>query len=124
MLTELQSVNADFAKLGRLVSADMGMTAKCLQLVNSAFFGLRSKVSSAGAALQLLGQDTIRALVFSTHIFSEFRCEHINQRDIGWLWEHSVAVTGVARTLAGLQAAGKDVVDDSFAAACSTTWAS
>ena len=47
------------------------MSAKTLQLVNSAFFGLRCHVSSPVQAANLLGLDTIQALVLSTHIFSQ-----------------------------------------------------
>ncbi len=37
---ELSSDEPSLAKIGKLISADMAMTAKILQLVNSAFFGL------------------------------------------------------------------------------------
>jgi HD-like signal output (HDOD) protein len=51
------------------------MTAKILQLVNSSFFGLPGKVPSPLNAVQLLGSDTIRALVFSEHVFSKFQTD-------------------------------------------------
>jgi putative nucleotidyltransferase with HDIG domain len=49
------------------------MSAKVLQLVNSAFFGLRVHVSSPAQAASLLGQDVIRSLVLVGHVFSEER---------------------------------------------------
>ena len=71
IIEELHSANASIQKLGEIVSKDMGMTAKILQLVNSAFFGLRRHVSSPSQAVSLLGLDTIKSLVLSVHIFTE-----------------------------------------------------
>jgi HD-like signal output (HDOD) protein/CheY-like chemotaxis protein len=116
ILAELQSSDATSERLAELISADMGMTAKCLQLVNSAFFGLRSRVSSATEAVKLLGQDILRALVLSSHIFSEFRCDYLSEEDVRWLWNHSLSVADLARTFAQLQSAERDFVENAFTA--------
>ena len=72
IMEEIQSPNASIQRVGKIISKDMGMTTKILQLVNSAFFGLRRHVSSPSQAVSLLGLDTIRALVLSVHIFTHF----------------------------------------------------
>ena len=103
MLAELGCEEPRVNKLAELVARDMGMTAKCLQLVNSAFFGLRTPVSSAKQALNLLGLERLKSLILSSHIFSEFKDGIFNAKEIGWLWEHSFAVSvsagNVARAL-------------------------
>ena len=48
------------------------MTAKILQLANSAYFGLQQHVASPQEAVIYLGFDTIRALVLSMQVFSQF----------------------------------------------------
>jgi HD-like signal output (HDOD) protein/CheY-like chemotaxis protein len=116
MLAELRSPNPDVPALSSLIEKDMGMSAKCLQLVNSAFFGLRTNVSNTTEAVKLLGYDTIRALVLSSHIFSQFESEHLNKADVAWLWEHSLAVSGMARALAELQAAHAVFKENAFTA--------
>ncbi len=116
ILAELQSTDANVENVARLISEDMGMTAKCLQLANSAFLGIRTRVSSVGVAVKVLGYDAIQALVLSSHIFSQFRCDYISENETRWLWDHSLAVSGMAKRLADLQGAEKDFVDDSFTA--------
>jgi HD-like signal output (HDOD) protein len=112
MLAELGSAEPRLGRLAELISSDMGMTAKCLQLVNSAFFGLRTPVSSAMQALSLLGLDRLKSLILSSHIFSEFKTGIFNAKEIGWLWEHSFAVSAGARAVAEtLHAAPKDIED-------------
>ena len=46
------------------------MTAKILQIVNSAFFGLGRRILNPQDAVAMLGYDTLKALVLSTKIFS------------------------------------------------------
>ncbi|MFQ5753214.1 MAG: response regulator, partial [bacterium] len=69
---ELQSLEVTMAKVGEIISKDVGMTAKILQLINSAYFGLPVHVSSAVHAAKLLGPEIIKSLVLSVQIFSMF----------------------------------------------------
>ncbi len=83
---------ATAAELGRIISQDIGMTAKILKLVNSAFFGLRRELSSPTEAVTYLGTETVRSLVLANGIFSEadpLRTRHITLDDIS---SHSLAV--------------------------------
>jgi putative nucleotidyltransferase with HDIG domain len=70
-----------------------------LQVVNSAFFGLVRKISNPKEAVMLLGTETIKALVLSVKIFSEF-----NQKKYAWfnfneLFNHSMSVSMFAQTI-------------------------
>jgi HD-like signal output (HDOD) protein/CheY-like chemotaxis protein len=112
MMAELGRPEPRLKKLAALVAVDMGMTAKCLQLVNSAFFGLRAPVSNPAQALALLGLDTLKSLILSTHVFTEFKTDLFDPREIGWLWEHSFAVSVCARKIAELQGVSPKQVDD------------
>jgi CheY-like chemotaxis protein len=60
LVRELQLPNASLKRVGEIISKDVGMTAKILQMVNSAFFGLRREVSSIGRALTLLGLENVK----------------------------------------------------------------
>jgi DNA-binding NarL/FixJ family response regulator len=55
--------------VARLISTDPAMTAKVLQLVNSAFFGLARPEGSVRAAVQCLGPDLLRKLVRDQAVF-------------------------------------------------------
>lgn len=116
IMEELRSREPSPAKVGKLIAKDMGMTAKTLQLVNSAFFGLRCHVSNPIQAANLLGLDTIRALVLSTHIFSQIESGLLEEIDGSQLWSHSMAVSGFAKAIAAAEHAPQQVVDDSLTA--------
>ncbi|HEY0462628.1 MAG TPA: response regulator [Polyangiaceae bacterium] len=57
------------ADVVRIVESDVGMSAKVLQLVNSAFFGLPRQVSSIELAVSHLGLSAIRSLVLAHALF-------------------------------------------------------
>jgi HD-like signal output (HDOD) protein len=62
-------------KLARIVEQDVGISAKILQLVNSAFFGIAHSVTNVEHAVIYLGINTIRSLVLSLEIFRVFEPE-------------------------------------------------
>lgn len=113
---ELGKPDPSLPKIVSLVSDDMAMTAKILQLVNSAFFGLRSRISSPMQAVQMLGLDTLRALVLTTHIFEKFRTHTLDEADISYLWRHSMAVANFAKHIAESEKADRQLIDDCFTA--------
>jgi putative nucleotidyltransferase with HDIG domain len=104
------------ARIRQLVSEDMALTGKILQLVNSAFFGLSGQVSSASNAVGLLGLDIIKALVLSTHVLSKFQTDLLSAADVEYLWKHSLAVAGYAKAIARLEKADQRAVDECFTA--------
>lgn len=116
LMAELQSEDSSTARVGTIISKDAGMTAKILQIANSAFLGLRCHISNPAQAVCMIGMDMVRALVVSVHVFSQFEGQpSVNAR---WqdLWEHSVAVATLAKKIAASQKAIKIVTEDSFTA--------
>lgn len=59
-------------KVASIVEQDLGMSAKCLQLVNSAFFGLPRRASTVRQALGFLGMNVLKTLVFTVEVFHAF----------------------------------------------------
>jgi HD-like signal output (HDOD) protein len=55
-----------------IIEEDVGMSAKVLQLVNSAFFGLGRSVTSVPNAAAYLGLDTIKNLALGSEVFRIF----------------------------------------------------
>lgn len=55
--------------LANLLSSDVALTAEILKLVNSAYFGASSTISSVSHAVTLLGVDMIRTLVLANKLF-------------------------------------------------------
>ena len=113
---ELDSSEPSLPRIAHLISEDMAMTAKILQLVNSAFFGLRCRISSPMHAVQMLGLDTLRALVLNTHVFYKFNAQTLGEAEICYLWKHSLAVASFAKHIAESEQADRQLVDDCFTA--------
>lgn len=113
---ELEASEPSLTRIAKLVSEDMAMTAKLLQLVNSAFFGLRCRISSPMQAVQMLGLDTLRALVLTTHVFDKFHSKVLGEAEVTYLWKHSLAVASYAKQIAASEKADRQVVDDCFTA--------
>ena len=72
LMNELLSADADMRRVSDLVSKDMVVSCRVLQLVNSAYFGLRCRVDSAGHAAQLLGLERLKGLVLTAGLFAQF----------------------------------------------------
>jgi putative nucleotidyltransferase with HDIG domain len=63
-------------------------------------------------AVQLLGLDTVRALVLSTHVLETFRKPTRGIMDVDRLWRHAASVSALAGGLAEEDGATADVVQD------------
>ena len=66
----ISSSTASPAEVAALVSQDPGLSAKVLQLVNSAYFGNGQKTSSIVEAVSLLGTDQLRYICMTARVFS------------------------------------------------------
>ncbi|MFH2122550.1 MAG: response regulator [Pseudomonadota bacterium] len=107
--------DASVAEVAAIIEKDMAMSAKVLQLVNSAFFGMFQPVESPARAVGLLGLDTVKGLVLGVKVFegmkSKSRLFSLNR-----LMEHSMAVGACAKKIAAAESNDKAVIDHSFIA--------
>jgi HD-like signal output (HDOD) protein len=117
LMEELELENASIGKIGEIIARDVGMTAKMLQLVNSAFFGFYQHVTSPVQAVSLLGLETIKGLVLSLHIFSEFDSEKLRLFSLDRVWKHSVMTGLFARAIAKNENQNEALIDDALTAA-------
>jgi putative nucleotidyltransferase with HDIG domain len=101
--------------IGEIISQDIAMTAKILQLVNSAFFGLYQTVESPARAVKLLGLDTVKALVLVTQIFSESKIE-TDYFSVQSLLAHSMTVGVLSKKIAESETDEKESVNNSYIA--------
>jgi HD-like signal output (HDOD) protein/ActR/RegA family two-component response regulator len=116
VLHELQSETCSTARIGEIVSKDVSMTAKLLQLVNSSFFGLPLRVSTAADAVRFLGIETVRSLVMSFHCFDSYARrvpQGFSMRD---LWKHSVSAGFFARKVVRAETSDERLMNDACTA--------
>lgn len=112
----LRSEEPSLAQIAKIISKDVGMEAKILQLANSAFVGASGRVSSLVQALSLIGSETVRTLVLSVHVFSQLDSNAQAVASLPALWDHSVAVSSLAQRIASSEGCAKAMVEESFTA--------
>jgi HD-like signal output (HDOD) protein/CheY-like chemotaxis protein len=116
VISELQSANPSIKKVGEIISSDLGMTAKILQIVNSAFFGLVRKISNPREAVMLLGTETVKALVLSVKIFSEFNQKKYAWFDFDHIFNHSLSVSMFTHTISKEEHLDQNLVNNALMA--------
>lgn len=79
---ELEQTNPNLELIAATVSRDIGMSAKVLQLVNSAFFGPRRQLVNPHEAARILGIQVLRPLVFDGKVFDS---SHLQERHPAFL---------------------------------------
>ncbi|TSA55886.1 MAG: HDOD domain-containing protein [Planctomycetaceae bacterium] len=97
----LQNYDVSINELSKVISKDQSIVTKILKLVNSAFYGFRTRISNIPHAMVLLGFNTVRNAIISIAIIDSLSFkESIEGFDIQDFWRHSVAVAVVSRVLA------------------------
>jgi len=95
----LQSPTASSQRIAEIASKDPAISAKLLQLSNSAYFGFSRKVFSVDEAVQLLGAGVIQSLAMAVPIFSSFARHKCPSFPIDQVWEHSIQTAAIARKI-------------------------
>jgi HD-like signal output (HDOD) protein/CheY-like chemotaxis protein len=116
IMAELEAESGTIERAGEIISRDPAMAAKILQLVNSAFFGLRREISDPGEAVMQLGVETIRSLALCIHVFSEMKTSGSAAVAAQKLWNHSMATAARCRSLAKAEHLDRESAEASFTA--------
>jgi len=116
LLEQLESPDGRSSTVANIVASDTAMTAKMLQLANSAFFGIRRRIVTPEDAVLYLGFDTLKALALTVKVFSEFGGSASSRFSISSLAEHSIVTGTLARKLAKAIHLSDQAIEDSFMA--------
>jgi HD-like signal output (HDOD) protein len=116
VLEKLQQPEVPLDEVGEVIAKDIGMTAKILKLVNSAFFGLRRQISNPAEAVTYLGMETIKALVLSINAFSQYEHVKLGNVSLESIWNHSLVVAAAARAVAHAQGTEAKLAEEAFVA--------
>ncbi len=116
MVEAVKSPTVSVQDLSHIIEKDLGMSAKIMQLANSALFGAQRRVDDIPRAIAILGLETIKALVFSLEIFSQCDPTTPVQGDLPSLWDHSFTIAMYAKLIARLEDQPSHMVDAAFTA--------
>ncbi len=112
----IQSPDCSTELIAEIASKDPGLSAKLLQLSNSAFFGFGRKVYSVDEAVQLLGVSIIQSLALATPLYSSFDQRKCPGFPLEQIWDHSAEVAVLGRTLFRRHMDDPQLAEQAFAA--------
>ena len=90
------SERSNSRQLVEVVSSDVALTAKLLQTVNSAFFGIARRITNLDEAVTYLGSSMVRSLAQATNVMSSFG----NAALVDAVQRKSAQVAQVAKSIA------------------------
>lgn len=112
LMDEIGKEDPESHVIASIINRDIGMTAKILQIMNSAFFGLRRSVSDVHDAVKMLGTDTIKSLALSVGVFDQIQVPRELYGDLRDIWSHSMAVGLTAKAISSHE--GCTMGDEAF----------
>ena len=86
--------------IARLVSQDVGLTARLLRIANSASYGLRDRIDNIHQAVAVVGMNDLANLVLATVAVRKFARIRQDLVDMEEFWRRSVLAGVAARILA------------------------
>lgn len=113
----LRDDDASISSIGEIVAQDAAMTAKVLQLVNSAIFCLRHHISDPVKAVSLLGASTLKSLVLAIGIFQEFERFGSTQFSADALMHHCLRVSRITKLIGLEENLNEEALEDAITAA-------
>jgi putative nucleotidyltransferase with HDIG domain len=113
---ELAKPEASIQFVGRLIAKDPAMTAKILQMVNSAVFSLQVEITDPGEAVLYLGAERTKSLILLASVslrFEKCGCTGFSHPQ---LWQHSMAVGASAQAITLAQTKDVKLAEMAFTA--------
>ncbi len=99
----IQLCQNDFANFGdfaKVIEADPGLSSRLLRMSNSAYYGLREKVTSVERAISALGLKHVKSVCLGFHLTSALSQNNPDGFDMGKFWQQSLLRGCLARQLA------------------------
>jgi HD-like signal output (HDOD) protein len=93
----LTEPDATTAQIAEVVSLDPALCARVLRAVNSAYFGLRSRIDTISKAITMIGTSELHSLVLATSAAQAFKNISCKLIDMESFWQHSVRAALAAR---------------------------
>lgn len=117
IIEAINSTDTSIGEIAELLQQDISLSAKLLQIVNSAAIGLRNQVTDVAQAATLLGLEKISAMVLAVEVFSMVGQKALPPGfSLDALWSHSIRVAEGARTIAVDACDDRKAIDATFTA--------
>jgi putative nucleotidyltransferase with HDIG domain len=111
---EIKSDEPSNKKISGIISKDIGMASKILQLVNSAFFGISRNIFNPSEATDILGIEIISSLFLETKLFKIYKESDLEKFSLQQIYNHSLITGFYAKEIAKLETQNKEIIDGCF----------
>jgi len=101
--------DATLEELAKIIETDSGLTLELLKYVNSAFVGMRNKVTNIQQTLSLLGQRKAKSYIVTTGMQASVRAKKSKLINQNQFWSSSLQKGFFARELAKLMHVDEEV---------------
>jgi putative nucleotidyltransferase with HDIG domain len=96
----LESDYSTVQQIGKAIQTDPILTGRILKMINSAYYGLATPVTSIAQAVSLLGRQQLSQFLMGSVVAGVFSDAAIANFPMREFWEHSVKTAIIARHLA------------------------
>lgn len=116
VLQALESSTVSCRQIGAIIGHDASLTQEVLQLTRSAYLGLPGNITNPIEAVEVLGLETVKAIVMARRFLDEHR--HLNSCYLSpeKLWQHSLNVAQIARDLVLFETKNRALASQALAA--------
>lgn len=98
-LRELIDEKENVTEIARLIKADTALTARLLQIVNSALYSFPARIDSINQAITLVGSEPLYQLALATSAASTFKGAGGRYIDMKQFWHHSIYCALLSRLI-------------------------
>ncbi len=103
----LSNPSSSARAVSEIIERDIAISARVLQLVSSAFYGLPRAVTTIGGAVAYLGVEVIKAIVLSVEVSRMFpTTQSISDFSVDALQQHGMKVSQFAKRILGPEPGG------------------
>ena len=99
LMDDIERDESSAASVASILGKDIAMTAKTLQLANSAYFGRQKEIAELKSAVRLIGFRTISSMALAVGVFQQMQ-NGVDNDVLEGLWDHSSRVASMAREVA------------------------
>jgi putative nucleotidyltransferase with HDIG domain len=116
LFSRMQDPDTQVSELAEVITRDPALTAKILKLVNSAFYGRPSQITTISRAVIIMGFQAVRSAALAVSVFERFKdlTSSAALFSMEGFWRHAVGVSCLAKQLSMVLHVGEP--EDAFVA--------
>ena len=116
VLQALETPGVTSQQVGEIIASDDALTQEILMLTRSAYLGLPGDIKEPVDAVEVLGLETVKALVMALRFLAEHSHVRPGYLSLETIWQHSTRVAQIARDLVLFETKDRALASQALAA--------